>query len=168
VATPDPRLFELITLLAEVGADWLGFEILDGVRHGFAVEESREALLNAQMAARFGRRPQIEKERTAAFSVPQELHGDEQLAWAANYVVERLTDEAEMLDASFEQLNILALGREPRADQREQGKRGTEITLQIGEEGPVVQTVEIVALRRHLAALTRALERWLGTTRERR
>ena len=98
------RLFELITLLAEAGADWLGLEILDGVRSGLAVEESRQSLLNAQMAARFGRHPEIDKERVLAFPPPQELHGDEQLTWAAAYVIERLTDEAEMLKASLDDL----------------------------------------------------------------
>lgn len=100
MATPDPRLFELITLLADVGADWLGLEILDGVRAGLAVEESRDALVNAQMAARFGHRPQIDKERALFFPLAKELRGDEQLTWAAAYVIERLSDEAEMLNAS--------------------------------------------------------------------
>lgn len=169
MATPDPRLFELITSLADAGADWLGLEILDGVRSGLAVEESRQSLLNAQMAARFGRQPAIDKERVLAFPVPQELHGDEQLIWAAAYVIERLTDEAEMLNSSLDELNVLAIGREPDVEpQHHQLQRAPAVTLQVGEDGPVIETVDIAALRRDLADLNRALESWLGTIRDRR
>ncbi|HLG55473.1 MAG TPA: hypothetical protein VI485_09080 [Vicinamibacterales bacterium] len=169
MATPDPRLFELITLLVEVGADWLVLEVLGGVRTGLAVEESDHALLTAQLSARYGRSPEIDKERVLSFWSPRELDGDEQLRWAAAYVVERLTDEAEMLNASFERLNVLAIaqGRDGEAPPQE-FKRDSSVTLQVGEDGPVIQTVEIAILRRNLAALTLALEDWLGTTGGRR
>jgi hypothetical protein len=168
VATPDPRLFELVTLLAEAGADWLGLEILNGVRNGLAVEESRQSLLNAQMAARFGRHPEINKERVLTFPLPQELHGDDQLTWAVAYVVERLTDEAEMLNTSFEELNVLAIGREPKEPQRQRVQRAPGVTLQVGEDGPAIETVDVATLRRDLVELNRALEGWLGTIRDRR
>ena len=168
MATPDPRLFELITLLAEAGADWLGLEILDGVRKGLAVEESRQSLLNAQMAARFGRHPVINKERVLAFPLPQELHGHDQLTWAAAYAVERLTDEAEMLNTSFEELNVLAIGREPTEPQHQPLQRAPRVTLQVGEDGPIIETVDVGTVRRDLVELNRALESWLATMRDRR
>ena len=169
MATPDPRLFELISLLAEAGADWLGLEILDVVRSGLAVEEPPQALLNAQLAARFGRSGEIDKERVMAFPRPYELHGDEQLAWAAAYVIERLTDEAEMLKMSLDQLNVLAVGPETHLDPRHPHPRGAPaITLQVGEEGPVIETADVASLRRNLTELNRTLESWLATIRERR
>jgi hypothetical protein len=121
------------------------------------------------MAARFGRHPEIDKERVLAFPPPQELHGDEQLTWAAAYVIERLTDEAEMLNTSFEELNVLATGREPYVEpQHQQLQRASGVTLQVGEDGPVIETVHVATLRRDLADLNRALESWLGTIRDRR
>jgi hypothetical protein len=72
-----------------------------------------------------------------------------------------------MLNTSFEALNVLASGRDVEL-QHERLQIAPSVTLQVGEDGPVIETVDVATLRRDLAELNRVLESWLGTIRDRR
>ena len=88
MATPDARLLQLIAVLADVGLDWLGYELLNAVRDGLPAEESQETLLYAQRAVREHRQLKPELEWPQALPpLPQQLNGPDQLPWATAYIL---------------------------------------------------------------------------------
>lgn len=161
MATPDPRLLELTAVLTQVGLDWLALEILEEIRQGHPPEEQAEDLDNARRAVRLG--VGRERAKDAPPSLPpiaEELRGQAQLEWARVYVVERLTDATAMANASLEQLNAIANPKDvsqiPRSFERGQ----FPIALQMGEEGPVVEEIEVDRVRESLSLLNSALDNW--------
>ena len=93
MATPDSRLLELTAVLTEVGLDWLALELLQGVRDGLPVEETPDDLQRAQLAVRLGKTLE-RSEDLRAFTPPvdEHLQGTQQLYWATEYILDRLTE----------------------------------------------------------------------------
>src|SRR5579871_4705022 len=109
MATIDPRLVPLIETLIVADADWLALEILDGLRLGIVAEEIPEHLLATQLAVREAKRQERRSEgRAVPPPVAKPILGDDQVDWAAKYVVDRLSDAVSMLRASLDQLNQIA------------------------------------------------------------
>jgi hypothetical protein len=109
MALIDPRILTLIETLAEVGADRLAFEILEGVQAGEVLEESHDKLRHTQLSVRSRGQPikvwGFEEPAPEPLSRPRT--GDAQLSWAAAYVNQRLRDAVMMLDQSFHELESL-------------------------------------------------------------
>ena len=60
MAILDPRLLPFIDMLAELGIDWLAFELVEGIRRGEERLEDKGALARAsthRCARRRGSRP---------------------------------------------------------------------------------------------------------------
>jgi hypothetical protein len=73
MAKIDPRLLPLIEALSASGADWLAFEILDGIRTGRRAEDSEEELRDARRAVSAFRQkgePLAERESGHDFADP--------------------------------------------------------------------------------------------------
>ncbi len=88
MAVLDPRLLPLLETLAGAGADWLAFEIVDGIRRGRELVEPEELLGAAREKVRSR---QLSDRLSADVPVLAEpIFGDEQIVWAANYVAARL------------------------------------------------------------------------------
>jgi hypothetical protein len=137
MATIDPRLLPLIETLVGSGADWLAFEILDGIRSGRPEEDSEEEVREAHRAVRSFRRhktspPEIKVRKT----VVEPLVGDEQIDFAATYVIDRISQAIEMTRASLQQLNRIASRSETRLEPAEADSEraaGIHIRLQDSE-----------------------------------
>ena len=89
MAILDQRLIPLVEILADLGIDWLAFEMIDAVRRGHESKESEEAL---EMARRW--RDSYDPEK---FAPPFEdgikgmaPYGENQVKWAARYIYGRV------------------------------------------------------------------------------
>jgi hypothetical protein len=111
MATIDRRLLPLIEALAAVDADWLAFEILEGLQRGRVAEETHDNLLFTQQTVRSAKRKKsAERPRPDLVSSPappQPITGDDQIDWAVSYVNERIQDVVSMGDATLEELNAI-------------------------------------------------------------
>ena len=118
MATIDPRLLPLIETLVGSGADWLAFEILDGIRSGRPAEESAEEVSDGRSAVRSFRRhrgvppPELEPGETFV----EALEGDEQIQFAASYAIDRIAEAIEMARVSIRQLNQIVSRSEGRTE----------------------------------------------------
>ena len=108
MATIDTRLLPLIEVLATVDADWLAFEILEGLRHGRVAEETHEDLQITQRLVRATTRATRRSEVHASPPPSAEpITGDEQINWAVTYVSNRIVDVLSTLEATFDQLDAI-------------------------------------------------------------
>lgn len=110
MAAIDRRLLPLIEALAAVDADWLAFEILEGVQRGRVAEETHDDLLLTQQKVRAARRKKsTERQRPHRVSpaAAQPITGDDQIDWVVSYVNERIQDVVSMGDATLEELNAI-------------------------------------------------------------
>jgi hypothetical protein len=62
MAILDRRLIPFIEMLADLGLDWLAFELIDGIRRGREPEESAKALMVARERVRAGEVKLVERE----------------------------------------------------------------------------------------------------------
>jgi hypothetical protein len=139
MAMIDPRLLPLIETLIAVDADWLAFEILDGIQLGRVVEETREDLQSTRLAVRTAKhQKRRSEERAEPPPAATPLVGDEQIDWAANYVAARLSDAVSMLGATLDQLNQIVSSAEesPAATSDQTSKREVDLVLREEREGP--------------------------------
>ncbi len=165
MAIIDSRLLSLIETLVDVGADWLAFEILEGVQTGEVAEEPREKLRITQLNVRSRTRPVKERPWDDAGPAPSvRLRvGDAQLLWAAAYVNQRLRDAVFMLDASFDQIErILSIGPTHEGGPTVPATRGgMTFVLQTDERELSVNKNGLGAAGAELGHLQQALNAWL-------
>jgi hypothetical protein len=168
MATLDTRLLPLIETLAVADADWLAFEILDGLALGKVAEETRDDLQNTRSAVRSAKRQTRRSEERASpppAAVP--IVGDEQINWAADYVDKRLSDAVLMLQATLDQLEGIISGA-PTLDGSPSGsaaREGVTLVLQTHDEGLSVRRREAADARATLPKLREALLAWVASTR---
>jgi hypothetical protein len=174
MAILEPKLLPLIETLAEVGADWLAFEVIDGIRAGKLAEEHLENLAAIQDAVRSAKLENFRggEKRVNAVppSVPPQVPiiGDEQIRWAAEYIHKRLSDALSMLQSSLDQLQRIVSTPEPRDGVSPDIVAGNEITLilQGDEQKFSVRKAEITNAIAALENLRKALSSWEASTRE--
>jgi hypothetical protein len=168
MAVIDPRLLPLIETLAVSGADWLAFEIVDGIRVGQATQDSEEELNDARLAVREFRskgRPPKERERATSAATP--IVGDEQIDWAAGYVADRLSEAVLMLEASLTQLESIVL-RNHESDSVSHGapsQSDSGISLRMEGEEIAVRRIQVDKALVGLSALREALSQWSEAVR---
>ncbi|PIB92737.1 hypothetical protein [Caulobacter sp. FWC2] len=108
----DPRLLDLIETLSASGLDWLAFELIEGIRRGEQPLESEENLDVARTVVRSGQEG-ASWESGAAETPVKATALEDQIKWAADYVVMRLDDALGQLDASIGNLeDVCRHGRE--------------------------------------------------------
>ncbi len=174
MAILEPRLLPLIETLAEAGADWLAFEVVDGVRAGKVAEEPLENLAAIQDAVRSAKLENFRTEKIIS-AVPHSVSpavsivGDDQIRWAVEYVYRRLSDALSMLQASFDQLQSIVSTPSPRGGVSSNVVVSNEITLIVlgDEEKFSVRKVETADAIASLENLRKALSSWEASTRER-
>src|ERR1700688_4088418 len=111
MAILDARLVPLIETLTATGADWLAFEIIDGLRLGRVKEETLDTLQNTRETLRAAKRQKRHLEQRAILPPPaMPILGDEQIEWAAEYVTNRMVDVTIMLQAALDQLEAVLAG----------------------------------------------------------
>jgi len=109
MATIDPRLIELVDTLVAAGADWLAFEILDGIRSGQPEEESDNRDRGMHRSLRSWKEDKSsEPETRKREAVAKPIEGDDQIEFAASYVLDRITSAIEMTSMSLDNLNRIS------------------------------------------------------------
>ncbi len=164
MAILDARLLPLIETLAASGADWLAFELTDGIRSGRIVEESAEALEQARTMVRegsFGRTP-IPEEFHGDSQVIEPIAGDDQIDWADRYIRARLKDNIGMLTTAFnglEQIVASELPTDVPAQSREMAS-AVSLVLQEDETSFEVNRTNVSEALHALQFLNSALNSW--------
>ena len=159
----EPRLLPLLETLAANGADWLAFEIVDGVRRGREPEEPEKLLRAARENARSSQPVRIPSSETPKLAEP--ILGDDQIAWAADYVLARLDGVLADLDAGCAMIEIIADGSARRSE-----KAGSSLTdahgvmpvmvVVFGEDDLPIGRRSIAAARNGIPGLRDALAAW--------
>lgn len=163
MAVLDPRLLPLLETLADAGADWLAFEIMDGVSRGREPLESEERLREAREKVRA---QQLSDRLSADISaLPEPILGDDQIVWAVTYVTVRLdgaladlNEGCAMIEAIAENLGDTFENDDPPFSTVSPGEPAKVVL--IGQEGHPVDRGSIVVAREGLAFLRDALSRW--------
>lgn len=167
MATLDTRLLPLIEVLTTANADWLAFEILDGLKQGRVAEETRDDLLRAQLAVRMAKGPTRMEERTMPPPAPTPILRDEQIDWAVAYVGKRLTDAVLMLQESLRQLDEIMFNGQTAegAPSTAPPEVGITLVLQSEDQALRVRRGEVFNAIAALPKLHDALRVWAAAAR---
>ncbi|MEW6437785.1 MAG: hypothetical protein AB1508_11545 [Pseudomonadota bacterium] len=166
MATPDLRLLPLIESIIAAGADWLAFEIVEGLRLGFMPEETEDFLRDIRADVRTA--TQIELKSIAPryeSDMSEPIDGDVQIEWAIRYVTKRLSDALSMLDVSIGALNeIVSTGVEdgPRLISTAEY---SGISVQIDNDETFSSQYSLEEARTALISLDSALRVWRRSVR---
>lgn len=161
MAVFDTRLLPLLEMLAELGMDWLMFELVDGIRRGDELAEDERSL--AIVSHKIANLPTDEPERhLSTNSEPTPLLVDDQLQWAVEYVFGRLNSTLAEMSQSFQALDEILNGTE----ERKLVASGVDPLLVLFDDGEerVVRRAQVDSAQAHLPELRRALDDWRRTT----
>lgn len=159
MADPEARLRELIDALNDEGLSWLALEILAAIDHGLLTEESEAVLSAARHAVRSAPADrELKWSETPSPQVPilYQIAGEEQLYWAAQYVLTRLSDAIHTSAAAQSQVNELV-----STEGVARVGRVVNVEIQVGEDVLRHPLVSNDATERQLNDLDVALNRWL-------
>jgi len=170
MAVLDTRLLPLIETLTVAGADWLAFEILDGLQLGRALEETQNTLHDTRHAVRSAERPMRRSEERAEpppTAVP--ILGNEQIQWAADYVGKRMSEVVSMLQATLIQLDGIVAGASNAdvAPPASATKGEITLVLQTQEEAIDIRRAQAADAMAVVPKLQEALRAWVLSTRGR-
>lgn len=151
MAILDPRLLQIFETLIVSRADWLLFELIEGIEAGIVVEETADDLASARVLARQERESPRPVERIAVSPESRPLQGDDQVVWAARYVGSRLKEVLAMMDASAERLNMLVdrrgdIGIKGRRSSVTLGLRDDDQVIAVGSEGRALAQSAVIDL----------------------
>jgi hypothetical protein len=169
MATIDPRLTPLIETLIASGADWLAVEILSEIRMGRVDEPSDAELREAREAVEMFRKEKTVPPPTLVtrHTNVRHLGGDEQIEFAANYAVERITQNIEMAGASLQQLNEVANRSIAHGDVPSDSARPkADIELRWLDTEGALNGPQTEEARAKLPALRKALSEWSISARK--
>lgn len=163
MAVLDPRLLPLLETLAETGADWLAFEILDGVRRGREPEEPEELLEAARERVRSRRPANRLSSEIPVMAGP--ILGDDQIVWAANYVAARLDGALADLDFGCAMIEAVAEGADGVSGQYDpalsKASRAVPVKVAlVGKDNDPVDRGSIAAAKDGVLLLRDALAHW--------
>jgi len=160
MATIDPRLIELVDTLVAAGADWLAFEILDGIRFGKPGEEfdNRDREMHRSLRS-WKDKKSSEPEPRKREAVEKPIEGDDQIEFAASYVVDRITEAIEMTNMSLDNLNRISAKSSENLSEVEPGSQAA-ITLGMEDSTFRFTPDQAEQLRRLLPELRSSLSEW--------
>lgn len=165
MATIDPRIAPLVETLIASGADFIALEILIAIQRGMVDEDSEDELREAREAVghfRQGNQPAGFK--PAGEAKVRHLNGEEQIEFATQYVIERLTRELGMADASIENLNRIANGADDSSPKAV--SNSSAVRLRWIDVDAQIDRKQIENARAHLITLREALSAWSTSARE--
>lgn len=160
MATINPRLLPLIETLIAVGADWLAVELIETLNHGRWPEESEDVLALTRAQVRAGNEEKRLREPRDKAAARSQIAPEEQVGWAANFVLERLDSAISELESSIANLDVI-IG-EASEDLALSKPDRLPITLSLGGEdgSDRVDAADIKKARLGIEALRKALTRW--------
>lgn len=161
----NPHVFELAETLAAVGADWLAFEVMEAIRHGKPTDHlpnNRRAVPHEADAWEGESLSPHERQLIDVGTEP--IPALDQIEFAANYIVERLSEAIAMTKASLQNLDRIAstfLDEQSGKDDQ----RATPLTLGLEESDFRFTSADVDRLRSLLPALLSSLKEWTTATR---
>lgn len=164
MATLDNRLLPLIETLASSGADWLAFELIDGIQAGLVVEESADDLERARTFVRKGSSgaTPLSGHPDGISQGVYPIAGDEQIDWAIEYIKKRLEDTSAMLVGALDNLNKI-VEQSPRVDalsELEEAASEVTLVLQDDEASLKVNRSDAIGASNAIQSLSLALGNW--------
>jgi hypothetical protein len=160
MATIDPRLIELVDTLVAAGADWLAFEILDGIRSGRPGEESGTRDREMHRSLRSWKDDKSsEPEARKGEAVVKPIEGDDQIEFAASYVVDRISEAIEMTSMSLDNLNRISTKSSENPSEVDPGPQA-DMTLGLEDSEFRFTQEQARQLRRLLPELRSSLSEW--------
>lgn len=160
MATINPRLLPLIETLIAAGADWLAVELIETLNNGRWPEESEDVLALTRAQVRAGNEQKRMSEPREKAVVRSQIAPEEQVGWAANFVVERLDSSISELENSIANLDVI-IG-EVSEDLALSKLDRLPTSLSLGEEvgSDRVDAADLKKARSGIEALRKALTRW--------
>lgn len=132
MATIDPRLIELVETQVATGADWLAFEIFDGIRSGRPEKHSDNRGGEKHRGFRSWKKDKSSvPEPRIGEAVMKPIEGDDQIEFAATYVINRITEAIEMTRMSLDNLNQISA---KSSEKRSEGELGSQTSITLGFE----------------------------------
>ena len=162
MAILDRRLIPFIEMLAELGMDWLAFELMEGIRLGREPLATEGELALVRQWARNGKAVTFEGDPEDGV-LAEPLLGDSQLEWAVRYVSERLEAILAEMSASIGALDEIVASDGDRPAKTPEAS--TMLVLLDADEDRPVSVTEIEEAQAHLAQLRQSLEDWLANVR---
>ena len=161
MAIIDRRLLPFIEMLADLGMDWLAFELLDGIRRGVEPVEDEHALARAREQSGQPATDQLDRHISVETEATP-IRGDEQLDWAVEYTFERLTATLAEMSLSLHALDEIL---------DEPGERGPAaskveplLVLLDDDEERAVRRTQVETAQARLPELRAALDTWRSST----
>lgn len=165
MATIDPRITPLVETLIVSGADSIALEILSEIRRGQIDEDTEEELREAREAIGHFREGKHPPEFLPREPKARHLSGEEQIEFAAEHVIKRLTRDLEMAEASLKNLNKITMGADGKAASADANKPANILLRWVDIEG-VIDQKQIEEARAKLPALREALSAWSTAARQ--
>jgi hypothetical protein len=160
MATIDPRLLELVDTLVAAGADWLAFEIFDEIRSGKPGEESdnRDGEMHRGLRS-WKDDKSSEPETRKGEALVKPIEGDDQIEFAASYVIDRISEAIEMTSMSLDNLNQIS---SKSSENPSEVDTGPQAAIILGLEDSEFRFTQDQAeqLRRLLPELRSSLSEW--------
>jgi hypothetical protein len=165
MATIDPRITPLVETLISAGADFIALEILIAIQRGMVDEDTEDELREVREAVgHFRQGNQPAEFKSSGETKVRHLNGEEQIEFAAEYVIERITRELGMADASIENLNRIANGAEDNSP-KSVGSPSI-VSLRWIDTEVRLDREQIENTREQLITLREALSAWSTSARE--
>lgn len=159
MANIDVRLTPLVETLIASGADSIAIEVLIAIQRGLVEEDSADELREAREAIGHSREGNQQREYPPTREAKvHHLTGDEQIEFAADYVIERLARELDMTDASLENLNQIVNG--PGNEPLRGESNPSSVRLRRSDNERDLGREQLATGRAQLAALREALSTW--------
>jgi hypothetical protein len=160
----NSHVFELAETLAAVGADWLAFEVIEAIRHGRPTEHlpGKRIAIPHEVDAWEGE-SLSPHERQLVDVGTEPIPADDQIEFAANYVVERLSEAIAMRKASLQNLDRIA-STFPDEQIGTDDQHGTHLTLGLEESDSRFTIADMDRLQSLLPALLSSLKEWTAET----
>ncbi|MGR3703795.1 MAG: hypothetical protein ACU0A4_17065 [Paracoccaceae bacterium] len=150
----------MIETLIAVGADWLAVELFETLNHGRWPEESEDVLALTRAQVRAGGEQKRMSEPHEKAVARSQIEPEEQVGWAANFVVERLDSAISELEKSIANLDVL-IGEAPEDFALSKLDRlPTSLSLGREDGSDRVDAADLKKARLGIEALRKALTRW--------
>ena len=168
MAILDRRLIPLIDALPEAGADWLVFELIEGIRRGFEETEGEDALAQVRANVRTGVSPKKGEEPRIDASVSVPISGDDEIEWAVKHVSARIETTLAEMTASLISLDAIVNGYD--VESARGVKTGFKAAIVLLDDDNIFEAnfANVVEGRDAAAKLSIALANWADLARKKR
>ena len=163
MAILDSRLLPFIDMLAELGIDWLAFELFEGIRRGEELAEDEDALARARQ--RIGADdPEEPGHDSSADDEGRPFAADDQLEWVVQYVCVRLEATLAAMSDSLDAVDeIVGAPAEPP---RSGDSQPSAVLMLLGDDEERADgRSQVESARGRLPELRQALDAWLDGER---